>query len=200
MRGLHPRQLHVFDDPDRDDRGWVLSVAHVEVVRPEQLASRFADTTRLVPVHAPGRLPYDHVDIITLAVDHIRSHYVDKPDPDRLLGDEFTLRELRLAHEAIAGRGAAARHVPSGDGAAPRRHGQNHDRHQRAARRDVPPRRSRAVNSSTEALTVNSRTRRHDPNCIAGTHARKLGRLVAVQVVYPVAPGYAAARRCGRRG
>ena len=26
-----------------------------------------------------------------------------EPDPDRLLGDEFTLRELRLAHEAVAG-------------------------------------------------------------------------------------------------
>jgi hypothetical protein len=24
----------------------------------------------------------------------MRSHYADKPDPDRLLGDEFTLREL----------------------------------------------------------------------------------------------------------
>ncbi len=103
VRGLHPRQLHVFDDPDRDDRGWVLSVAHVEVVRPEQLAARFTDTTRLVSVHAPGRLPYDHVDIIALAVDHVRSHYADKPDPARLLGDEFTLRELRLAHEAVAG-------------------------------------------------------------------------------------------------
>ena len=29
VRGLHPHQLHVFDDPNRDDRGWVLSVAHV---------------------------------------------------------------------------------------------------------------------------------------------------------------------------
>ena len=33
VRGLHPRQLHVFDALDRDDRGWVLSVAHVDVVR-----------------------------------------------------------------------------------------------------------------------------------------------------------------------
>ena len=104
VRGLHPRQLHVFDDPNRDDRGWVLSVAHVDVVRLEQLESRFADTTRLVAVHTPGRLPYDHADIITRAVEHIRSNYRDHPDPDRLLGDEFSLRELRIAHEVVAGR------------------------------------------------------------------------------------------------
>lgn len=103
VRGLRPRQLHVFDDPDRDDRGWVLSVAHVDVVRLEQLESRSADATRLVPVETPGRLPYDHADIIRRGVEYIRAHYRDKPDPDRLIGAEFTLRELRLAHEAIAG-------------------------------------------------------------------------------------------------
>ena len=75
VRGLHPRQLHVFDDPHRDDRGWVLSVAHVEVVQAERLESRFVETTRLVPVRAPGRLPYDHADIIELAVEDVRSHY-----------------------------------------------------------------------------------------------------------------------------
>ena len=74
------------------------------MVQAERLVSRFAEKTRLVPVGAPGRLPYDHAGIIARAVDHIRSHYADKPDPDRLLGDEFTLRELRLAHEAVAGR------------------------------------------------------------------------------------------------
>jgi hypothetical protein len=103
VRGLHPRQLHVFDDLKRDDRGWVLSVAHVQVVRQEQLADRFAETTRLVSIDAPGRLPFDHADIIKLAIADVRSHYREKPDPDRLLGDEFTLRELRIAHEAIAG-------------------------------------------------------------------------------------------------
>jgi 8-oxo-dGTP diphosphatase len=105
VRGLRPRQLHVFDALDRDERGWVLSVAHIDVVRPDQLASRFAETTRLVPVEAPGRLPFDHPDIINRAVDRIRSDYKTRPDPDRLLGEEFTLRELRLAHEAIAGEG-----------------------------------------------------------------------------------------------
>jgi 8-oxo-dGTP diphosphatase len=104
VRGLHPRQLHVFDDLKRDDRGWVLSVAHVQVVRQGQLADRFAENTRLVSIDAPGRLPFDHADIIKLAIADVRSQYREKPDPDRLLGDEFTLRELRIAHEAIAGK------------------------------------------------------------------------------------------------
>jgi ADP-ribose pyrophosphatase YjhB (NUDIX family) len=102
VRGLHPRQLHVFDDPNRDDRGWVLSVAHVDVVPAEQLASRFAANTRLVPVDRPVRLPYGHGGIIARAVNDIRSRYEREPDPDRLLGDEFTLHELRLTHEAVA--------------------------------------------------------------------------------------------------
>jgi 8-oxo-dGTP diphosphatase len=104
VHGLHPRQLQVFDKPDRDDRGWVLSVAHVAVVRADRLASRIADDTRLVPVGRPGRLPFHHREIIDGAVDEIRSRYVGEPDPDRLLGEQFTLRELRLTHEAVAGR------------------------------------------------------------------------------------------------
>jgi 8-oxo-dGTP diphosphatase len=103
VRGLAPRQLHVFDALDRDDRGWVLSVAHVAVVPPDRLASRFGQTTRLVPVDAPGRLVYDHADIIALAVDDVRARYAAAPDPDRLLSAAFTLRDLRLVHEAVAG-------------------------------------------------------------------------------------------------
>lgn len=102
--GLNPHQLHVFDDPARDDRGWVLSVAHVAVVQPHRLESRFTATTRLVPVHAPGRLPYDHRIIVARAAEHLRARYADNPDPDGLLGDDFTIRQLRLAHEQVAGR------------------------------------------------------------------------------------------------
>lgn len=103
VSGLRPRQLHVFDDPDRDDRGWVLSVAHIAVVRPDRLASRLPERTRLTPVSQPGRLPYGHGGIISRAVEDLRARYRDDPDPDGLLAAEFTLRELRLAHEAVAG-------------------------------------------------------------------------------------------------
>jgi ADP-ribose pyrophosphatase YjhB (NUDIX family) len=103
VHGLRPRQLHVFDDPGRDERGWVLSVAHLAVVRSGRLDSRFADRTRLMPTSRPGRLPYDHADIIGLAVQDMRPRYAGEPDPDGLLDREFTLRDLRLAHEAVAG-------------------------------------------------------------------------------------------------
>ncbi|MEE6169189.1 MULTISPECIES: NUDIX hydrolase [unclassified Mycolicibacterium] len=103
IHGVVPRQLQVFDALGRDDRGWVLSVAHVAVVPAERLATRVVETTRLVPVNAPGRLVYDHGKIIELAVAEMRGRYQSQPDPDRLLGDEFTLRGLRLTHEAVAG-------------------------------------------------------------------------------------------------
>lgn len=103
IHGLLPRQLHVFDALDRDDRGWVLSVAHVAVVPLDRLSTRFAETTRLVPVAAAGRLVYDHDKIIDLAIADVRARYQAGPDPDGLLGEEFTLRDLRLVHEAIAG-------------------------------------------------------------------------------------------------
>jgi ADP-ribose pyrophosphatase YjhB (NUDIX family) len=103
VRGLRPRQLEVFDDPKRDDRGWVLSVAHLCVVRSDRIAARFGDRTRLMPASHPGRLPYGHRGIVDRAVEDLRPRYATGPDPDGLLGAEFTLRQLRLAHEAVAG-------------------------------------------------------------------------------------------------
>lgn len=103
VQGLRPRQLHVFDEPDRDERGWVLSVAHVDVVALARLAGRDAQDTRLMPVEKPGRLPYGHNEIVRRAVLDVRDRYAVSPDPDRLLPDTFTLRELRAVHETVAG-------------------------------------------------------------------------------------------------
>ena len=103
VRGVEPHQWRVFDEPDRDDRGWVLSVAHWAVVPAEQLVPRRATKTRLVPVESPGRLIYDHRLIIDAAVSHVRERYETDPDPEHLLGRTFTMRELRLIHQVIAG-------------------------------------------------------------------------------------------------
>jgi 8-oxo-dGTP diphosphatase len=107
VTGRRPAQLAVFDKPDRDDRGWVLSVAHLAVIPYAALADAVLtdpDRVRLALVSRPGPLPYDHADIVRAAKSELRRRYADRPDPERLLGSRFTIRKLRDVHEAIAGR------------------------------------------------------------------------------------------------
>ncbi|MGV9768312.1 NUDIX hydrolase [Microbacterium sp. NPDC003461] len=97
--GLAPRQLHVFDDPSRDDRGWVMSVAHYDVVPSSHLSEK-----HLLPVDALPPLPFDHEQIVAHAVAALRTEYGSTPDPRGLVEQPFTMRELRRLHEAVAGR------------------------------------------------------------------------------------------------
>lgn len=106
VTGGRPAQLAVFDEPGRDERGWVISVAHLAVIPHAVLADAVAadpDSVRLAPVSRPGPMPYDHKAIVTAAVRELRRRYADRPDPEHLLGARFTIRELRDIHEAIAG-------------------------------------------------------------------------------------------------
>lgn len=103
IEGLRPRQLHVFDDPRRDDRGWVVSVAHLDVVPAHRLAGILGERVRLAPAQRPGRLPYDHAEIVRIAAADLRARYAAAPDPGGLLPERFTLRALRSVHEAVAG-------------------------------------------------------------------------------------------------
>ena len=106
VTGIRPRQLHVFDDPQRDHRDWVVSVAHVAVVRPDQLRSLATDAAagiRLAPADRPGELSWDHPQMVRLAKDYVRSRYETEPDPERLLPRRFTLSELHRVHEAVLG-------------------------------------------------------------------------------------------------
>jgi ADP-ribose pyrophosphatase YjhB (NUDIX family) len=103
VTGLDPRQLHVFDDPDRDDRGRVLSVGHVVTVPGRELS---IDKTKavLVAVDDLPELAYRHDAIVDLAVASLRAEYASAPDPRQLLEAPFTLRDLQALHESVAGR------------------------------------------------------------------------------------------------
>jgi 8-oxo-dGTP diphosphatase len=106
VTGGHPAQLAVFDDPARDERGWVLSVAHLAVIPYAALAAVLLadpERVRLAPVSRLEPLPYDHKAIVAAAVREMQRRYADRPDPERLLGPRFTIRELNEVHEAIAG-------------------------------------------------------------------------------------------------
>lgn len=102
IEGLHPRQLRVFDAPDRDDRGWVLSVAHVDAVPATGVQT--SECTRVVAVDGLPPLPYDHDEIVVAAVSDLRERYASAPDPAGLLPPgPFAIRDLRALHEAVAG-------------------------------------------------------------------------------------------------
>jgi 8-oxo-dGTP diphosphatase len=108
ISGRVPRQLQVFDDPERDDRGWVLSVAHVDVVPLVELEKALqSDGVKLASV--PGEpelvagLPYGHAEMVGKAVEWLRAAYAESPDPGALLVEPFTLKELRDLHEVVAG-------------------------------------------------------------------------------------------------
>ncbi|MGY1601659.1 NUDIX hydrolase [Geodermatophilus sp. SYSU D00815] len=105
LEGTEPQQLRVFDRPDRDDRGWVLSVAHVVLLRRpavDAVVRERADDVDLRPADEVRGLPFDHDAIVRLATAHVREQYALRPDPVGLLGHSFTLRELHALHEAVA--------------------------------------------------------------------------------------------------
>lgn len=102
ISGVEPRQLHVFDALDRDNRGWVLSVAHLVAVASSHLGGLRAEAA-LVPVDAARGLRYDHEEIIDRGVRELRRDYRRWPDPARLLDAPFTLLELQRLHEVVTG-------------------------------------------------------------------------------------------------
>jgi ADP-ribose pyrophosphatase YjhB (NUDIX family) len=114
LRGRTPRQLLVMDDPDRDDRGWVLSIAHWIALPREDLAPivEAHDDLNIAPTRQgrvilparQSRLPYGQGEIVRRAYEELRRAYADEPDPAGLLGrDEFTLSELADVHFAVVG-------------------------------------------------------------------------------------------------
>lgn len=104
VQGRSPRQLHVFDDPDRDDRGWVLTVTHLDVVPLSALdLAREHGHAQLRPIDQAHGLPFSHDEIIAWAVRMVRWEYEQAPDPWCLLEDEFTMTQLRQLHDAVAG-------------------------------------------------------------------------------------------------
>jgi ADP-ribose pyrophosphatase YjhB (NUDIX family) len=97
VTGLDPVQLHVFDGIARDDRGRVLSVAHLAAVPAAAIGDAHA-----LPVDGIGPLAFDHAAILDLALARLRAEYASAPDPRRLLGDvPFTLLQLERLHRAV---------------------------------------------------------------------------------------------------
>lgn len=110
---IRPRLLRLFDDPDRDDRTWAVSVAHALPLPESALRGargRLAGVTAGGGLDGVGPLLFDHDAIVDAAIRDVRERYeirlryVDVgPDPDGFLPEPFTLHQLRRVHEAVIG-------------------------------------------------------------------------------------------------
>jgi 8-oxo-dGTP diphosphatase len=73
----HLEQLHTFGDPDRDPRGWTISVAYLAVLDAERAVTRQvragsdAAAVGWFNLDDPPQLAFDHADILACAARHL---------------------------------------------------------------------------------------------------------------------------------
>ncbi|RWZ49661.1 NUDIX hydrolase [Labedella phragmitis] len=106
--GLAPRyleQLYAFGDVDRSPGGRVVSIVYWALVdSAEARRALVGQNVRWFPADRLPRLAFDHNEIVAYALGRLRTK-VEYSDMARaLLGETFTLTELRSVHEAILQR------------------------------------------------------------------------------------------------
>jgi 8-oxo-dGTP diphosphatase len=123
LPGAFVEQLYTFGAVDRDPRGRVISVAHYALVAHERLAAALTaspdlalarvitpwtgeaggeSSIRLDTGETPP-LPFDHGEVLGLAVRRLRGKLDYTAVGLELLPDRFPLRALQAVHEAILG-------------------------------------------------------------------------------------------------
>lgn len=99
VHDVHLEQLMSFSGPDRDPRGYSVSVAHIALVPP----SVIPEDGLLVPVRNVHGLAFDHDEILAVAVERLRRKSAYSSAPAALIESPFTLPELYGAYSAILG-------------------------------------------------------------------------------------------------
>jgi 8-oxo-dGTP diphosphatase len=102
LRSPHLEQLATFSGPDRDPRGWSVSVVYVALV-PAMLLAQGHAHVRWQPVDALPPLPFDHTAIVAQAVARVRSKSLYTSLPAHFCGEHFTLPQLQAVCEAVLG-------------------------------------------------------------------------------------------------
>jgi 8-oxo-dGTP diphosphatase len=105
-RDWYLEQLGTFGDPGRDTRGRVVSVAHVALVRSDDVTlvpGGGIEHVEWVPVRraTDEALAFDHAEMLRVAIQRVRSKLRYSWVAFQLLPESFTLPELRAVYAAI---------------------------------------------------------------------------------------------------
>lgn len=107
IAGVFLEQLYTFGDPERDPRGWVVSVAYYALVSPEKHhihATTDARQARWFPVTALPQLAFDHALILDTALARLRGKLTYAPIGFELLPQKFTIKQLQKLYEIVLGQ------------------------------------------------------------------------------------------------
>lgn len=105
LENVFLEQLMSFSGPDRDPRGWSVSIAHYALVPDAILAAahgRVGGVT-VLPVDSLPPLAFDHDRIVAAALARLRGKSAWSTLPALLLPELFTLPELKAVYETVMG-------------------------------------------------------------------------------------------------
>jgi len=105
LKDLYCEQLATFSAVDRDPSGRVVSVAYL-VLMPGSRARqhRLPDGLSWRAAAKVGKLAYDHNEVITAALERLRTKLQSTTIARHLLAPDFTLGELQSVYEGALGR------------------------------------------------------------------------------------------------
>jgi ADP-ribose pyrophosphatase YjhB (NUDIX family) len=103
IENLYIEQLSTFSGPDRDPRGWSISVSYFSLVKLENLEPALNRGYVLYDENNIPDLPFDHNTIVDAAIKRVRSKALYTDIPARLLEEEFTIKELHQTYCIVMG-------------------------------------------------------------------------------------------------
>jgi hypothetical protein len=105
LRPAYLEQLYAFGDPERSPTGRVVSIVYWALVRAELAEAGIEDdNVRWFPADDLPDLAFDHNLIVRYALWRLRTKMEYSRIAHALLGETFTLAELRRVHEIVLER------------------------------------------------------------------------------------------------
>lgn len=101
---FYTEQLYTWGDIDRDERGRVISVSYMGLVKPETYSnSGGTEKQRWVDLEIALQedLAFDHKDIIKYAVERLKGKMEYTDIVFNLLPDEFTIHDVKAIYELL---------------------------------------------------------------------------------------------------
>lgn len=104
VKDIYLEQLYSIGDPDRDPRGWVVTVAYFALISSDDLNLKADTDAKDVKWFSANELPalaFDHSKILDLARERLKSKIEYTNIAFQLLPKKFTLTELQETYEII---------------------------------------------------------------------------------------------------